>query len=180
LLSRALKAATRLPSDIVIESSERSMDTKHIVFAAVALSAACFGGPAVEINQDPEIPASRWQGAIMSPASLAGAVQIDGTAWMASGEGANRTRVYIEIGNAAPGGTHPWQVQRGRCGSAGTLFGSPADFEPIEVNGDGEGRATAEVELALPREGEYSVEVLAAPTNRELIVACGNLAPPVN
>src|SRR5688572_1565635 len=144
------------------------MHTKHILFAAVALSAACFGGPAVEIDQDPEIPAVRWQGAIMSPASLAGAVQIDGTAWMASGEDPNETRVHVEIENAAPGGTHPWQVQRGRCGSAGSLFGSPADFEPIEVDDDGQGTSTAEIEMAFPRDGDYSIEVLASAANRQL------------
>jgi hypothetical protein len=33
--------------------------------------------------------------------------------------------------------------------------------------------------MILPRDGEYSVEVLASPTNRELVVACANLAPPI-
>ena len=156
------------------------MITRHILFAAIALSAACFGGPAVEIDQDPEIPAVRWQGVVMTPASLAGAVQIAGTAWMASGENPNETRVRIEIENASPGGTHPWQVQRGRCGAAGTLFGSPADYEPIEVDDDGQGTSDAEIDVAFPRTGDFSVEVLASATNRQLVVACSNLAPPVN
>ena len=156
------------------------MITKHILFTTTALSAACFGSPAVEINQDPEIPAVRWQGVVQSPASLAGAVQIAGTAWMASGDDANETRVHVEIENAAPGGTHPWQVQRGRCGSAGSLFGSPADFEPIEVEDDGQGTADAEIDMVFPRNGDYSVEILASATNRQLVVACANLAPPVN
>ena len=155
------------------------MNTKHILFAAAGLSVACFGGPAVEIEQNPEIPAIRWQGPISSPANLAGAVQISGTAWMASGENPNETRVHVQLQNASPGGTHPWGVQRGRCGTSGIAFGSSDDFEPIEVNDGGRAEVTAEIPMALPREGEYSIEVLASPTNRDLVVACANLAPPV-
>jgi len=155
------------------------MKTQQIVLAAAALSVACFGGPAVEINETPDIPATRWQGAITSPPNLQGAVQMDGTAWMASGEENNQTRVRIEIENAAPGGTHPWEVQRGRCGSEGDLFGSPDDYEPIEIDDDGQAAVTAELDMSLPRDGEYSVEVLASAANRDLVVACANLAPPV-
>jgi hypothetical protein len=155
------------------------MNTKHILLAAAALSSACFGGPAVEIDQDPEIPATRWQGPVMTPPNLAGAVQINGTAWMAAGSNANETRVRVEIENAAPGGTHPWRVQRGRCGSTGIAFGNPSDLDPIEVDDDGRAAITANVPVALPRDGDYSIAILASPTNRDLVVACGNLAPPV-
>ena len=155
------------------------MNTKPILLATAALSVACFGGPAVEIDQNPEIPATRWQGAVMTPSNLAGAVQIDGTAWMASGEDSDETRVHVEIRNAAPGGTHPWVVQRGRCGASGTPFGSPDDLEPIEVGDDGQADVTEEIPLALPRDGDYSIVLLASPTNRNLVVACANLAPPV-
>jgi hypothetical protein len=155
------------------------MKTKHIVLAAAAFSMGCFGGPAVEIDETPEIPATRWQGAITSPPNLQGAVQMDGTAWMASGNESNQTRVHIEIENAAPGGTHPWEVQYGRCGADGDLFGSPDDYEPIEVDDDGEAAVTADLDMSLPRDGEYSVEVLASAMNRDLVVACANLAPPV-
>ncbi|MGE0158885.1 MAG: hypothetical protein AB7T31_05690 [Gemmatimonadales bacterium] len=155
------------------------MNTKHLIFAATALSLACSGGPAVEINETPEVPAERWQGPITSPPNLAGAVQMEGTAWMATAEESNQTRVHIEIANAAPGGRHPWEIQRGRCGSSGDLFGSPADYEPIEVNDDGQATMTTEIPMSLPRDGEYSVEVLASPANRDLVVACANLAPPI-
>jgi hypothetical protein len=33
--------------------------------------------------------------------------------------------------------------------------------------------------MTLPRDGSYSIEVLASPTNRDLVVACANLAPPI-
>ena len=155
------------------------MKTTHLLFAAAGLSMACFGGPAVEIDETPEIPAERWQGSITTPPNLAGAVQMNGTAWMASGDATNETRVYIELENAAPGGTHPWVVQRGQCGSEGDLFGSPDDYEPIEIDDDGEATLTTEISMSLPRDGQYSVEVLASENNRDLVVACANLAPPV-
>lgn len=155
------------------------MNTKHILFAAVGLSMACAGRPAVQIDPNPEIPTERWQGAIATPPNLAGAVQMDGTAWMAGGEAANETRVHLEIENAAPGGTHPWAVQRGRCGSGGALFGTPDDYEPIEIGDDGSATVSTDVEMTLPRDGEYSVQVLASPANTDLVVACANLAPPV-
>ena len=156
------------------------MNTKHILLAAAGLSMACAGGPAVEIDQDPDIPATRWQGPVTTPPNLAGAVQMDGTAWMAGGDATNETRVYLEIENAAPGGTHPWSVQRGRCGAGGSLFGTPDDYEPIEIDDDGSAAVSTEVEMGLPRDGEYSVQVLASPTNTDLVVACANLAPPVS
>ena len=155
------------------------MKTTHMLFAAVGLSVACFGGPAVEIDETPDIPATRWQGSITTPPNLAGAVQIGGTAWMATADRTNETRVHIEIANAAPGGTHPWVVQRGRCGAEGDLFGSADDYEPIEIDRDGQATVTTEVAMSLPRDGEYSVEVLASPENRDLVVACANLAPPI-
>ena len=156
------------------------MKTKHIMlFAGALLSGACFGGRAVQIDENPDLPATRWQGSITSPPNLQGAVQMGGTAWMAPGEENNETRVHIEIANAAPGGTHPWEVQRGLCGADGDMFGSADDYEPIEIGNDGQASETAELDISLPRDGEYSVEVLASPTNRDLVVACANLAPPV-
>lgn len=151
----------------------------HLLFAAAWLSAGCFGGPAVEIDETPDVPTQRWQGSITTPPNLSGAVQMDGTAWMATGAETNQTRVHIEIANAAPGGTHPWEVQRGRCGMEGDLFGSPDDYEPIEIDRDGEATVTTEIPMSLPRDGEYSVEVLASESNRDLVVACANLAPPL-
>jgi hypothetical protein len=155
------------------------MKTKYILFAAAAPLMACVSAPPVQIDETPEIPATRWQGPITTPPNLAGAVQMDGTAWMAAGDETNETRVRIEIENAAPGGMHPWVVQRGRCGSDGDLFGSPDDYEPIEIDDDGQAEVTAEIPMSLPRDGEYSIEVLASPTNRDLVVACANLAPPI-
>lgn len=146
---------------------------------AITLVPACSIGQAVQMGDSGALPSSRWQAAMSSPPSLDGAVEMAGMAWMANGEQANTTRIEIEIENAAPGGEHPWEVRQGRCGSDRGLFGSSGDYEPLEVGGDGRATASATVQQVLPSSGDYSVSVFAAPTNRDLVVACGNLAPPI-
>jgi len=147
--------------------------------AAVALVPACSFGQPVQMNESTDLPAARWQAALSSPSNLDGAVEMAGMAWMADGEDGNTTRVAVQIENAAPGGQHPWEVRQGRCGSERGAFGSRDAYEPLEIGGDGRATAEASVERALPRSGEYSVAVLASETNRQLVVACGNLAPPI-
>jgi hypothetical protein len=49
----------------------------------------------------------------------------------------------------------------------------------LKVNDDG--RASADVTLSgtpFPTSGTYAIEILASPTNQELVIACGNFAPP--
>lgn len=149
------------------------------VLGVVIFLPSCSVGQAVRLNESGDLPASRWQASVTSPPNLEGAVEMVGTAWMADGENGNTTQVAIQIENAAPGGVHPWEIRVGRCGVDRGVFGSSEDYEHLEVGGDGEAAAEATVEQRLPRTGEYSVSILASPTNRELVVACGNLAPPI-
>ena len=154
------------------------MTIKHAVpILTIVLLPACGGGPAVQLNGS-DLPTQRWNATMTSPPDLSGAVEMDGSAWMAEAEG-EATQIRVSIQNAAPGGTHPWQVQRGRCGADLGVFGSAADYDPLEVGGDGQASETAIIEEPLPATGDYSVTVMASPTNRDLVVACGNLAPPI-
>jgi hypothetical protein len=146
---------------------------------SVSLLSSCGGGrQPVEINPSQSV-AGRWNGTLTTPAQLAGALQIRGQAWMgADAENADRTRAQAEISNAAPGGVHPWHVHRGRCGSDQGIFGPADAYEPLEVDGDGRARASAELRVALPKTGSFFVNVHASKQNMSTIVACGNLAPP--
>lgn len=154
------------------------MNTRHAIpVLMITLLSACWGQQAVQLHGS-DAPTRRWTAAMTTPPDLSGAVEMEGSAWMAAAEGDN-TQVQVTIQNAAPGGTHPWQVQRGRCGADRGVFGSAADYDPLEVGGNGEASATAILEEPLPTSGEYSVAVMASPTNRDLVVACGNLAPPI-
>jgi hypothetical protein len=105
---------------------------------------------------------------------------MNGTAWMAEAEEADSaTVVQVAIQNAAPGGLHPWEVRRGQCGANRGVLGESAAYEPLEVGNDGRASAQVMVDEPLPNSGEHSVAILASTTNRDLIVACANLAPPV-
>lgn len=158
------------------------MNTKHVAaFLALGLALACGGNQAVRMNESSDLPGTRWQGTVSSPPNLDGAVEMSGTAWMAEAEGSDgTTQVRVSISNAAPGGVHPWAVRHGQCGSDRAVFGESASYEPMEVEDNGRATASAMVNEPLPAGGEHSVAIMASPTNRELIVACANLAPPVS
>lgn len=151
---------------------------KTTALAAMAGLFACGGNQAVQLNEASEVPTTRWHATMNTPPTLAGAVQMTGTAWMAEAQDTT-TRVQISLENAAPGGHHPWMVQRGRCGADRGLFGDASSYEPLAVDDDGTASASAIVRERVPTSGTYSVAVLASPSNQDLVVACGNLAPPV-
>ncbi|HJU64818.1 MAG TPA: hypothetical protein VJ596_04040 [Gemmatimonadaceae bacterium] len=134
--------------------------------------------PPTEINRN-EIPlTNRWNATLGTPSTLAGAIQIRGTAWMGSQSGSNETRVEIRLSNATPGGVHPWHVHRGQCGSDQGIWGDAGEYETITINDEGNGSGAATISEPTPSDGQYYVNVHASPSNLGTIVACGNLAPP--
>jgi hypothetical protein len=155
--------------------------------AAVAIfaMAACnpFRSP---IKQDPVVAVSahdvnvnaRWNATLVSPANLAGAVQMQGSASMTPGLHSNDTRIALDLSNATPGGVHPWQIHSGQCGSDMGVFGSASDYPALKVDDKGLASALATVQMVMPVEGNYYASVGASAANPETIVACGNLAPP--
>lgn len=151
--------------------------------AAYLVLLACnpFGGkPAVEVDPKNARLRTLWNASLATPSSLAGAVQMKGSATMGPAGGGEGTRVTISLSNATPGGSHPWEIHQGQCGGTdGGIVGSGSDYEPLEVDGDGRARGTAEISAEVPTSGNYFVAVHAASTNRETVVACGNFAPPL-
>jgi hypothetical protein len=133
--------------------------------------------PAVEVSSDATLN-SRWHAALVTPAELAGAVQISGSASMAPSSDSGNTTVFLKVANAAPGGVHPWAVHRGQCGADQGVFGPSEAYKPIKVGDDGRASASATVPLETPATGPYFVSVQASAANAQTIVACGNLAPP--
>jgi hypothetical protein len=134
--------------------------------------------PAVEMSAGDSNLNTRWHGTLASPATLAGAVQISGSATMAPGSDARTTSVRLDLANAAPGGEHPWGLHRGQCDYDEGLIGSRSDFKAVKVGRDGRADGSARVALHTPTSGRYSVRVMASAANAEMIVACANLAPP--
>lgn len=153
------------------------------VTLAVLATAACnpFNrGQAVEVTTADATLNTRWHANLASPATLAGAVQMSGSASMAPDQDGGLTNVTIDLANASPGGLHPWGMHQGRCGSGGDrgVFGSTDAYEALTVDGDGRARGTATIALQTPRSGDYFVVIYASQANDRMIVACGNLAAP--
>ena len=154
----------------------------RVLFSSAALAVMATGcHHSVEINPAPSVPVSaRWTATLASPKDLHGAVEIHGSAWMAPpavGD-SGRALISIQIANAAPGGVHPWAVHRGSCGGDLGIYGSDRAYPPLKVGSDGTATAKTEQTLPPPKAGDYFVEVLAAPSNTTMVIACGNMAAP--
>lgn len=134
--------------------------------------------PAVEVSAKDENLNSRWHANLASPATLAGAVQMSGSASMTPGSRSGNTTVVLELANATPGGLHPWQLHRGQCGTDQGMVGESGAYPVAKVGRDGEATASATLPLVTPTEGSYFVMVRASAANDAVTVACGNLAPP--
>jgi hypothetical protein len=149
---------------------------------AVLATAACNPfrrDPAVQVTTDDTVN-SRWHANLASPSTLAGAVQINGTASMAPSPDGTKTDITLDMANASPGGVHPWEAHYGQCGAGMDhgAFGSSDGYQPLKVDSDGRAHGTASVPLTTSTTGRYFVVVRASAENPGMILACGNLAPP--
>lgn len=156
----------------------------HRIVAALALVAitACNPfkrEPAVEIESGQIDAATRWNATLATPSTLQGVAQVRGRAWLGRKSGGDDVIAHVEISNATPGASHPWHVHRGQCGNDLGIVGDASDYRPLEVNNDGQASRETNLDMSLPRGGEYFVNVHASSSNLSTIVACGNLAPPV-
>lgn len=133
---------------------------------------------AVQVSARDENLNSRWHANLATPAELAGAVQMNGSASMAPGTKTGNTTISLALANATPGGLHPWQLHHGQCGADEGVFGNPAAYHVAKVGKDGRATSSASVPIETPTRGEYFVIVRASVANDAMTVACGNLAPP--
>jgi len=161
-----------------------SMRGSQVLVLAVAASLLALGAcnpfhrePVTEVSRDVN-ENTRWRASLVTPASLAGAVQMHGTATMQPGRKSENTDFTLSIANATPGGHHPWQVHRGQCGMDEGVLGAAGAYSSIKVGDDGRGSASASVPMTTPTSGSYFVTVQASVANPETVVACGNLAAP--
>jgi hypothetical protein len=142
---------------------------------------------AVQIDPERTVEARRWTAVLATPSQMQGAIQARGVAYIAPGENSNESVVQVQLSNLAPGGRHPWVVTSGQCGG-GMPGGGMGGGDVVRVTDEGrmlkvndDGRASADVTLSgtpFPTSGTYAIEILASPTNQELVIACGNFAPP--
>jgi hypothetical protein len=158
------------------------MTRYSVLLGAVAMTVAACNPfhQAVRVTSKDQTLNSRWHANLASPASLAGAVQMSGSASMAPNPDASQTNISIDLANASPGGRHPWSVQQGQCGSGADygVFGTNESYKPLEVTSGGAASGEATISMPVPSSGSYFVVVRASSANWATIVACGNLAPP--
>ncbi len=161
------------------------MSTRPMLTVTLALIVATACNPfhqsqAVRVSAQDATLNSRWHANLASPATLAGAVQMNGSASMAPTSTGTSTTITINLANAAPGGSHPWAIHMGQCGAGmdGGVFGSSDAYKTLQVQSDGAATGAATVPLQTPSTGSYFAVVLASTANAETVVACGNLAPP--
>jgi hypothetical protein len=159
------------------------MHSHRFLMLAVAALALSSCNPfrhesAVEVSSKDENLNSRWHASLATPANLAGAVQMNGSASMAPGTKTGNTTVVLDLANATPGGLHPWQLHRGQCGSDQGVFGNADAYHAAKVGRDGRATSLASVPIETPTTGNYFVVVRASAANNAVTVACGNLAPP--
>ena len=142
---------------------------RFVAIAASALALAACGSfgrkPAVQMSARDANVNTRWHATITSPASLAGAVQMTGSASMTPGSNSGNTLVALNIANAAPGGVHPWQLHRGQCGADEGVFGPAGAYKAIKVGREGRAAGAVTVPLEMPTGGNYFVSVSASAAN---------------
>jgi hypothetical protein len=158
------------------------MNSRRALAVIVSLSAlaACnpfHKAPVSEVRRDANVN-SRWRASLVSPAALAGAVQMKGAASMQPARSGQATLVSVSLSNATPGGVHPWQLRRGHCGADEGAFNSAVTYQPLKIGDDGRGESGITVAEITPETGDFFVTVAASAANPETVVACGNLAPP--
>jgi hypothetical protein len=132
----------------------------------------------VQVTTKDDALNTRWHANLASPAELAGAIQMNGSATMAPASRRGTTTVLLNLANATPGGQHPWALHRGQCGSDEGLVGSATAYPVAEVGRDGQATSSASLPIEAPTSGNYFVTVAASSANETVAVACGNLAPP--
>ena len=159
------------------------MYSRRLLLLAVSALALTSCNPfhhesAVEVSAKDENLNARWHANLATPAELAGAVQMNGSAAMAPGTKSGTTIVSLALANATPGGLHPWQLHRGQCGSDDGIVGSAGAYPLAKVGRDGHATASANLKLDTPTVGNYFVSVSGSAANDAVTVACGNLAPP--
>jgi hypothetical protein len=158
---------------------------RHNVFsmaavAAIVVTAACnpFHKTSNEIKVQDIPVGERWNAALATPSSLAGAVQIQGTGYVAR-DPSGSSKAVIHIANATAGGVHPWAVRVGLCGAGDNpVFGDLSAYQNLKIDKDGTAQSGALLSVPFPTSGSYSLEVRASPANMGTVIACGNLAPP--
>src|SRR5690349_9128933 len=129
----------------------KHMKTTTVLTSALALIALTACNPfhrdrAVAVSTDVNNNL-RWNASLTSPSELVGVVRMGGTALMQPAANGSSTRIAVDLNNASPGSSHPWQVHYGQCGDDRGVFGPVESYNSLKVSD--EGRASVAVNVPL-------------------------------
>ncbi len=116
-------------------------------------------------------PGMKWSTTLKSE----GGSKVTGTATVDPGSKPNTATATISITGGEPNHTYPWHVHTGKCGAPGGPIGGGGNYKPVQTGADGSGKSTADLNVAAPASGNFSVNVHASPSEMGKIVACGDL-----
>lgn len=85
------------------------------------------------------------------------------------------TSAAINMIGGTPGGTHPWHIHEGTCGSGGPIVGEADAYPALRPNSAGGATATARVRTQLVGGRDYHVNIHRSPQALNEIIGCGNL-----
>lgn len=134
----------------------------------IALAAATAASLAVVASPD-----STWKATLMPKNGS----RITGNAEV-KGQGADSSRMDIELKDAAPGTAYAWHMHSGSCATDGAVVGLASSYP--ELRSDSSGSADLEITLAVPApaSGVYSIRVHSPdmePGKAGTTVSCGDL-----
>ena len=158
--------------------SSRAACCAACVASVLYLTAACAarqGAAGGQSSSAARLPSDsvRWTGVLAPPPNASGL--INGSVTLMVGDRPGRIRALLSIRNGTMGASYPWEIQSGLCGEQGTPLGSPTSFTPLFVGADGTSQVNTLISATLPMEGRYHVNVYRARSERDRVIACGNL-----
>ena len=71
----------------------------------------------------------------------------------------------------------PWVIRPGSCGDAtpNSELGSRSAYGPIQTHADGSATVNTTLHIELPPNQQFHIDILASPSQRDVISACGAL-----
>ena len=82
--------------------------------------------------------------------------------------------VNATVNGLRSGGTHPWHVHEGTCGTGGPIVGPADAYPPLRPGSDGRATASATLRVSLNEARDYHVNVHLSPSQLGTIIACGD------
>lgn len=92
-----------------------------------------------------------------------------------AGKAPNTSTAEVSMRADVPASVRGWEIRRGTCDRPGPIFGTADVYPALRADRGGKAVGKATIAVAVPDTGDYHVVVTASPTDRQRVLACGNL-----